>query len=99
MIAPVMARRAAGPTNTACLHRTRGGSFIDLTDEALREHAEPEPLIAIEEVAARLAVSVRYVRRLVNERRIAYVKCGHLLRFERAEVERFIAESRVERRR
>lgn len=71
--------------------------FIDLTDDATSAHAEPEPLMTIEEVAARLAVSVRYVRRLVNERRIAYIKCGHLLRFERAEVERFIAESRVER--
>lgn len=71
--------------------------FIDLTDDEPTAHAEPEPLLTIEQVAARLAVSVRYVRRLVNERRIAYIKCGHLLRFERAEVERFIEESRVDR--
>lgn len=40
------------------------------------------PLIDIDEVAHRLGVSTRYVRRLVAERRIAYLKIGHLLRFD-----------------
>jgi excisionase family DNA binding protein len=41
-----------------------------------------EPLIDIDEVADRLGVSTRYVRRLVAERRIAYLKIGRLLRFD-----------------
>jgi excisionase family DNA binding protein len=39
-------------------------------------------LMDITGVADRLGVSVRYVRRLVAERRIPYIKFGHLLRFE-----------------
>jgi excisionase family DNA binding protein len=39
-------------------------------------------LIDIDEVSQRLGVSTRYVRRLVAERRIAYLKIGHLLRFD-----------------
>ena len=39
-------------------------------------------LLAVEDLAARLGVSIRYVRRLVAERRIAYLKVGHLLRFD-----------------
>jgi excisionase family DNA binding protein len=39
-------------------------------------------LVDIEQVAERLGVSVRHVRRLVAEKRIPYVKWGHLLRFD-----------------
>ena len=49
-----------------------------------------EPLIDIDEVAGRLGVSTRYVRRLVAERRIAYHKVGHLLRFDAAVVETWL---------
>jgi excisionase family DNA binding protein len=39
-------------------------------------------LMNIAQVAEHLGVSVRHVRRLVSERRIPYVKWGHLLRFD-----------------
>jgi excisionase family DNA binding protein len=39
-------------------------------------------------VARRLGVKVRHVRRLVSETRIPFVKWGHLLRFDPAEIER-----------
>jgi len=39
-------------------------------------------LLSIKQVAERLGVTVRHVRRLVFERRIPYVKSGHLLRFD-----------------
>ena len=57
-------------------------------------HARP-PLMDIEAVAQRLAVGVRHVRRLVNEKRIPYRKWGHLLRFEPDEIEEWITASRV----
>lgn len=41
----------------------------------------------IEAVAHRLGVQVRHVRRLVTERRIPFIKWGHLLRFDPAEIE------------
>lgn len=47
-------------------------------------------LIDIDEVAQRLAVSTRYVRRLVAERRIAYLKIGHLLRFDAGVVDAWL---------
>jgi excisionase family DNA binding protein len=53
-----------------------------------------EELIDVEAVARRLGVTVRFVRRLVFERRIAYVKVGRHVRFEPAVVERWIIEAR-----
>ena len=52
-------------------------------------------LLDIEDLADRLGVSVRYVRRLVAERRIGYIKVGHLVRFEPEQVERWIDHNRV----
>ncbi len=49
-------------------------------------------LMNIEQVAERLGVSVRHMRRLVAERRIPFVKWGHLLRFDPDEVDRWIEE-------
>jgi excisionase family DNA binding protein len=39
-------------------------------------------LLDIEGVAEHLGVSDRHLRRLVAERRIPYIKWGHLLRFD-----------------
>jgi excisionase family DNA binding protein len=52
-------------------------------------------LIDIARAAERLGVSVRYVRRLVAERRIPYVKFGLLLRFDPIELEAWIDAARV----
>jgi excisionase family DNA binding protein len=51
-------------------------------------------LIDIEAVARRLGVEVRHVRRLVSERRIPYIKWGHLLRFDRVEIDAWIDSRR-----
>lgn len=52
-------------------------------------------LVSIEAVAEHLGVSVRHVRRLVYERRIPYVKWGHLLRFDVDEVNAWVAGLRI----
>lgn len=52
-------------------------------------------LMNIEQVAERLGVSVRHIRRLIAERRIPYVKWGHLLRFDPDELDRWIEECAV----
>ena len=52
-------------------------------------------LIGVEQLADELGVSVRYVRRIIAERRIPYVKVGHLIRFERDEVDRWVEANRV----
>lgn len=52
-------------------------------------------LMDITEVADRLGVQVRHVRRLVHERRIPFIKWGHLLRFDPAEVETWLDHKRL----
>lgn len=47
----------------------------------------PPTLWDVEAVATRLGVQVRHVRRLVAERRIPFIKWGHLLRFDPAEIQ------------
>lgn len=55
---------------------------------------EPSGLVDIAWVAERLGVTVRFVRRLVAEHRIPYIKLGGPVRFDRADVERFIDDAR-----
>jgi excisionase family DNA binding protein len=43
-------------------------------------------LLTLKQVADQLSVNERHVRRLVAERRIPYVKWGHLLRFDPDEI-------------
>ncbi len=61
--------------------------------------SHPAKLMTIEEVAERLGVSVRHVRRLVHERRIPFIKWGHLLRFDPDDIDAWIEESRYDTRR
>ena len=56
-------------------------------------HAAPD-LIDIAAVAQRLGVQVRHVRRLVHERRIPYIKWGHLLRFDPTDIDTWIDAAR-----
>jgi excisionase family DNA binding protein len=51
--------------------------------------------MSIAEVAELLGVSVRHVRRLVQERRIPFFKWGHLLRFDPDEIETWLQRSHV----
>jgi excisionase family DNA binding protein len=53
-------------------------------------------LLTLAEVAERLGTSVRFIRRLIAERRIAFVKVGRHVRIDPADLEAFIAASRVE---
>lgn len=52
------------------------------------------PLLDLPAVAERLSVNHRYVRRLVSERRIPFIKLGHLLRFDPVEVEDWLDRAR-----
>ena len=52
------------------------------------------PLMTLPAVAEWLGVNERHVRRLVAERRIPFVKWGHLLRFDPAELEAWIQAAR-----
>ncbi len=54
------------------------------------EQGPGRELVDIPWVAARLGVTVRMVRRLVSQRRIPHLKVGGHIRFDPADVERFI---------
>ena len=54
-----------------------------------------EELMTSKEVAALLRKTERFVRRLVSERRIAYIKVGRAVRFEPAAVADYIESNRV----
>ncbi|MGW4462183.1 helix-turn-helix domain-containing protein [Micromonospora sp. NPDC004704] len=56
----------------------------------------PDELLTIEEAAARLKMSVRYVRRLVSERRIAFHRLGRSVRFDPADLAAHVRAGRVE---
>jgi excisionase family DNA binding protein len=53
-------------------------------------------LIGVSDLAAILNVDERHIYRLVAERRIPYIKWGHLLRFDADEVQRWLHDNRVE---
>jgi excisionase family DNA binding protein len=52
-------------------------------------------LIDLPTLARRLGVNQRHIRRLVSERRIPFVKWGHLLRFDPVEIDAWIDRARV----
>ncbi len=57
--------------------------------------ADPLPqLIDIATLAERLDVNMRHIRRLVQERRIPYVKVGRLIRFDLAEIDEWLNDAR-----
>jgi excisionase family DNA binding protein len=55
-----------------------------------------DQLLTPQEAADRLGTSLRFVRRLVFERRITYRKLGRYIRFHPDDVEAYIAANRVE---
>ncbi len=52
-------------------------------------------LLTIEDVAEHLGVTVRHVRRLVADRRIRFIKWGHLLRFDPSQIAEWLASRQV----
>ena len=61
-----------------------------------RGDPELDTLLSIEQAAERLGTSVRFVRRLIAERRIAYTKLGRHVRIAGRDLDAFVAAGRVE---
>ena len=55
-----------------------------------------DTLLSVEQAAERLGTSVRFVRRLVFQRRIAYVKLGRHVRIAAGDLDAFIRAGRVD---
>jgi excisionase family DNA binding protein len=56
---------------------------------------ELDTMLTVDQAAERLGTSARFVRRLVFERRIAFVKVGRYVRITTADLDAFIAAGRV----
>ncbi|MDQ2874738.1 MAG: helix-turn-helix domain-containing protein [Actinomycetota bacterium] len=56
---------------------------------------EPGKLFTVDAAAERLSTSPRFVRRLIAERRIAFVKLGRYVRIAEADIDAFIEASRM----
>lgn len=53
------------------------------------------PLMGLPAVAEQLGVNERHIRRLIHERRIPFVRWGHLLRFDSDEIDAWLDAARV----
>lgn len=53
-------------------------------------------LLTVDEAAKYLGTGPRFIRRLIAERRIAFVKVGRHVRFEERDLVAFVAAGRVE---
>jgi excisionase family DNA binding protein len=60
------------------------------------QRGNAEQLLTVSAVADRLSTSVRFVRRLIAERRIEFVKVGRHVRITESALAAFIAAGRVE---
>ncbi|WP_065486367.1 helix-turn-helix domain-containing protein [Streptomyces sp. PTY087I2] len=54
-----------------------------------------DPLLTVEQAAQRLGTGVRFIRRLVQERRIRYVKLGKPVRIPESAIAAYIEERTV----
>jgi excisionase family DNA binding protein len=55
-----------------------------------------DSLLTVEEAAGRLGTSTRFVRRLIYERRIAFVKVGRHVRIAPEDLDAFVAAGRID---
>ena len=55
-----------------------------------------DTLLTVEQAAERLGTSERFVRRLIADRRITYVKLGRNVRISEHDLINFVATGRVE---
>jgi excisionase family DNA binding protein len=53
-------------------------------------------LLTVDEAAERLGTSTRFVRRLIFERRIAFVKVGRHVRITPSDLDAYIAAARID---
>jgi excisionase family DNA binding protein len=60
------------------------------------QHQVADRLLTVEAAAERMSTSVRFIRRLIAERRIAFVKLGHHVRIAEADIVAFIEAGRVD---
>ncbi len=67
-----------------------------ITDE---RHFPEHPLLTVAQAGEYLGTGERFIRRLINERRISYVKVGKYVPLERSTLDALVDARRVHRQR
>lgn len=60
-----------------------------------KQESTNQPLMNVQEVAQRLNMAVTTIYKMVNQRRIPYVKIGGALKFDLAALEKWLKEHTV----
>ncbi|MFT7601430.1 MAG: excisionase family DNA binding protein [Acidimicrobiales bacterium] len=84
-------RKGGSGTHSGRVSGTIPGSPITTVDAM-----NPQPLLDIEQAAERLNVSHRFIRRLIAQHRIDYLKIGKFIRFRPDELDSWIEDQRVQ---
>jgi excisionase family DNA binding protein len=74
---------------------THGGAMPQASTDGHAPPGDSGQLLTISQAAEYLSTGQRFVRRLINERRIPYVKLGKHVRLERCALDAFVAAGRV----
>lgn len=69
----------------------------DITRPLPARPTAPE-LVGVADAAAQLGTPVRFIRRLIAERRIRFYKIGRYVRIDRRDLDEYIASNSVEAR-
>jgi excisionase family DNA binding protein len=69
--------------------RTRSAESADL------DRGHDDPLLTVAQAGDYLGTGERFVRRLITERRITYVKLGNYVRLQRSALDAFVEAGRV----
>ncbi len=68
---------------------------VNATKRAAVEYSSRRPPMSVEEASQYLGVGVRFVRRLIAERKIEYYKVGRLVRISPDGLDRYLESRRV----
>lgn len=84
-----------GRTPSDPLQRAR--LYTDVTAQPATTTSTIESLLDADQVAERLGVEPRFVRRLVEERRIPFCKLGKFVRFRPSDIDEWLGNCTVDR--
>jgi excisionase family DNA binding protein len=69
--------------------------YMNRQSQTLNANSPEHRLLDIAGLAERLAVSERFVRRLIAERRVPFFKVGKFIRFDSNDIDQWIENRRV----
>ena len=92
----MITRRASDPEAGLKEYRRTLATLDCMTSRAAQgQDLDRGPLLTVAQAGDYLGTGERFIRRLITERRIAYVKVGKYVRLERSTLDAFVDAGRV----